>query len=144
MRVLFYVPKDSINEATEYYPKLMIKAFDDFDVIVSESNIVSSAIDIIVTIRPADQNKLKYIDQNKKYNYINWFQGIGPEEYELLHKYNLKAKLGKFVLNYFEKKVLKRTDICTFVSKEMRRFYETKYNLDLRQKSVIFHVIINL
>ena len=137
MIVLFYLPKSAMNEATEYYSNLMIKSFNSYEVIMSETPFVEEKVDIIVTIRLGDQSKLRYAKKNKKYIYVNWFQGIGPEEYELLHNYTLKSKLGKFYLSYLEKKGLKKTNLCFFVSKAMKDFYENKYKLNLENKSIV-------
>lgn len=137
MKVFFYLPKSAMNEATEYYTNLIIRAFNNWQIIISEEPNVAENIDIIVTIRGGDQKDLKYPKNHKKYFYINWFQGIGPEEYELLHNYTLKSKLAKMYLSYLEKKSLQKTTLCLFVSKEMKRFYEVKYNLNFNAKSLI-------
>ncbi len=126
-----------MNEATEYYTNLIIKAFNTCEVIISEKPFVIENVDIVVTIRVADQNQLKFQNKHKKYFFVNWFQGIGPEEYELLHNYTLRSKLGKAYLSYFEKKCLKKTDLCLFVSKEMERFYEQKYDVKFGNRSLI-------
>lgn len=137
MKAFFYLPKSAMNEATQYYTDIVIKAFEDCEVVISDHVLVEEDSDFIITIRVADQNKLKFSNSRKKYIFINWFQGIGPEEFELLHNYTLKAKIGKAYLSYFEKKSLKKTDVCLFVSKEMERFYEKKYSLNLQDKSLI-------
>ncbi len=137
MKAFFYLPKSAMNEATEYYTSLIINAFHDYEVVVSQDPFVDADIDIIVTIRGGDQKALKYKEKKKKYFYINWFQGIGPEEYELLHNYTLKSKIGKIYLSYLEKKCLEKTDLCLFVSNEMKRFYEKKYALNFNEKSIV-------
>ncbi|MFH6944317.1 hypothetical protein [Flavobacterium sp. FlaQc-50] len=137
MRAFFYLPESAMNEATEYYTNLIIKAFEGYEVIISQEPFIEEDVDVIVTIRVADQNELKYQNKHKKYFFVNWFQGIGPEEYELLHNYTLRSKLGKAYLSYFEKKGLKKTDLCLFVSKEMERFYKKKYDLKFENKSLI-------
>lgn len=137
MKTFVYLPASAMNEATQYYTDLIIKSFGSYQIVISQNPIVDNDIDIIVTIRVGDQRQLKYKDKNKEYFYINWYQGIGPEEYELLYDYTLRAKLGKVYLTYFEKKSLKKTDLSLFVSEEMKFFYEKKYNLDLKDKALI-------
>nr|WP_315255271.1 hypothetical protein [uncultured Flavobacterium sp.] len=137
MKAFFYLPKSAMNEATQYYTNLIIKAFDGYEIVISDKVFVEENIDFIITIRVADQNQLKFRNNQKKYIFLNWFQGIGPEEFELLHNYTLKAKIGKAYLSYFEKKSLKKTDLCLFVSKEMEQFYKKKYNLRFEDKSLI-------
>jgi hypothetical protein len=137
MKVFFYLPKSAMNEATEYYCNLVIKAFKDHEIVVSEDSLVGENIDVIVTIRGGDQRQLKYSNKKKQYTYVNWFQGIGPEEYELLHNYTIRGKLGKYLLSFLEKRSIKKTDLCLLVSNEMKRFYENKYVLSMTEKSVI-------
>ncbi|UAY37203.1 hypothetical protein LAJ61_00340 [Moraxella osloensis] len=131
----FYLPKGTVNDATEYYCKLIEKSFSNekYSVIKTDDYKDVKDKDIIVTIRPIDC--LKIIRQTGKL--IHWFQGIGPEEYILLHGNNPRSFIMYYVLCFIEKLVLKRSDLCIFVSDSMKKHYECKYKLDLSQKSVI-------
>lgn len=133
--VKFFLPKGTLNDATEYYCKLIEKAFpqDIFEVKKLTKPIGFNNTDILVTIRPADLFKLR----GKFKKVITWFQGIGPEEYIILHGENIKSSIMYIYLSYLEKKALLRSDLCIFVSDSMRNHYESKYKLELKSKSII-------
>lgn len=66
-------------------------------------------------------------------NQIVWMQGVVPEEsYMRRHS---KFRFG--VLSYMERFVLKKSKLLLLVSNDMLKHYEKKYNLSLKNKSVI-------
>lgn len=131
----FYLPEGSLNEATVYYTDLIKKGLErsgySIKVVKSIDSIEKSAE--VLTIRSLDQIKLK--KTTKKL--VNWFQGIGPEEYRLLHGFSFNSKIISKYLEYLEKKSLKKSNLCIFVSEKMKTHYEEKYKLDLSRKSLV-------
>lgn len=134
-KVKFFLPEGTINDATEYYCKLIERAFlkERYSVQIYNTNNDFNNDDIVISIRPGDLYALKG-DYRK---IISWFQGIGPEEYILLHGENLRSYIVSKFLNFLEYKALRRSDICIFVSESMKNHYEKKYSLDLNKKSII-------
>lgn len=133
--VKFFLPKGTINDATEYYCNLLEKSFEERNYTVDRVDSVKflRKEDIVITIRPADQIKIGKGYKGK----INWFQGIGSEEYVLLHGKNIRSFIISRYLEYVEKKSLVNSDLCIFVSQRMKKYYEDKYKLNLENKSVI-------
>lgn len=123
-----FVPNDAINEATAYYIHLIEKS-----VIRSGSTCirVTSVADIkdgdhVITIRAGDLRFLYMRRRNLKL--ANWFQGIGPEEYALLHPASVKSHLIQVFLNLQERLALSKSSFNLMVSNEMLRHFSKKYN----------------
>ncbi|MEI5983685.1 hypothetical protein VJ786_02085 [Sphingobacterium sp. PU5-4] len=134
-RIYFYLPPGTINDATNYYCNLLENGFSKagFEVLrVSNSKVVPK-FSTVLTIRSGDQIDFLF----KKCKFLNWFQGIGPEEYRLLHKGEKKAYVISRVLEFFENRGLKKSKVCFFVSDKMKEHYESKYKLDLNEKAII-------
>lgn len=133
--VKFFLPKGTINDATEYYCNLLEKSFEERNYKVDRVDDINSLRkeNIVITIRPSDQIKIGKGYKKK----INWFQGIGPEEYILLHGKNIRSFIISRYLEYVEKKSLVNSDLCIFVSERMKKHYEDKYKLNLGNKSII-------
>lgn len=143
-KVKFFLPDGTINDATSYYCNLIEKAFCSTKFDVSESKVTSEFAkdDIVITIRPIDLFRLR---RNYR-KLITWFQGIGPEEYILLHGKNIRSLLVYKFLTLIEKSALKRSNLCIFVSESMKNHYEKKYKLNLSNKSIIipcYNTLIN-
>lgn len=66
-------------------------------------------------------------------NQIVWMQGVVPEESFMRNHSKLRYKL----ISIMERYVLKKAKMLLLVSDEMRKHYETKYKLQLADKSVI-------
>lgn len=58
-------------------------------------------------------------------NIILWQQGLNAEESFMRNK----SYIRKFIIEQIEKFILKRVKLVFFVSKEMKRFYESKYRI---------------
>jgi len=69
----------------------------------------------------------------KKVNYYIWFQGIYPEERQLYSK----GKFDYLLCSFLEKIVIKKAKKIFVVSDEMISFYEKKYKIKIREKSLI-------
>lgn len=131
-KIYFYLPSGTINEATKYYCDLLRSGMESAGYVV---DLISSSKEIerneaVLVIRPTDSTGLS----NR--NLFTWFQGIGPEEYKMLHN-NLRGTLFKKYLEWKEKRTLKKSVVCFMVSEKMLNFYERKYRLKLRHKSII-------
>ncbi|WP_386693255.1 MULTISPECIES: hypothetical protein [unclassified Lonepinella] len=133
--VKFLLPSQALNDATEYYCNLIERAFDidKYDICRTGNTKDISSKDILVNIRSRDL----YLVRNKPKKIISWFQGVYSEEYELLYGKGIRSFLVGKVLNYFDKKALKRSDLFLFVSERMLKYYEQKYKICLQDKSVI-------
>lgn len=134
--IKFYLPKGTINEATDYYCKLLQKFFEfnDYEVLIVNNKNELDYKDNVLTVRYADQINLFFKFLNNRFN---WFQGIGPEEYLMLHGKTLKSRIISVILSKLEKKALKDSQICFFVSERMKKHYEIKYKINLESKSII-------
>ena len=58
---------------------------------------------------------------------VVWFQGVEPEESYMAHH----SKLRRSVLSTMERIILKRGEFFFFVSKAMKRHYESKYRITI-------------
>lgn len=134
-KVSFFLPSDSLNDATKYYCHLIEKGFDkeQYTILRTDNKKGIEESDVLVCIRPGDLFSIK----KKPKRIITWFQGIGPEEYVMLHGNTLKTYIVKKILEFVEKKALKKSDICLFVSDAMQKHYEKKYQIILRHKSIV-------
>lgn len=133
----FYLPKNTINDATQYYSELIIRAIENMGHEVKIYNKVFSAEndDVIVTIRPGDFNLIGR--KNSKNKICNWFQGIGPEEYVMLHGRTIRSFIMKKYLESLENRALKKSSFSLFVSEAMKNHYEDKYNLTFKNYCII-------
>lgn len=131
--VKFYLPKRTINEATDYYCKLLERGIKSagFNVSRVEDRNLITKDDIVVIIRPRDLLGLK------SKHLITWFQGIGEEEFKMMNSNKLKSIFGGRILHYFEKKALKKSKLSIFVSKSMKDFFETKYKVRAQNSLLI-------
>ncbi|HAU53113.1 MAG TPA: hypothetical protein DCW66_08010 [Sphingobacterium sp.] len=135
--VYFYLPKGTINDATQFYVSLIEKAFIKMRYRVQFYYVAfkTDPEKIIVTIRPGDFSKIRRL--NPTNNIVTWFQGIGPEEYRMLHGNSIRSYLVSKYLERLERKALKGSFITLFVSEAMKRHYCEKYNLQILNDLVI-------
>ena len=70
---------------------------------------------------------------------VMWFQGISPEESLMRHNNKIKY----FILNQIEKKVLKKSEFCFFVSKKMKEHYQEKYKIKFKQDNFFIMPCLN-
>lgn len=76
----------------------------------------------------------------KKYKHIiMWFQGVSPEESYMRNH----SKLRYVILSIVEKKVLKKSEFCFFVSKTMKKHYEKKYNINFNEDNCYIMPCLN-
>ncbi|WP_367329717.1 hypothetical protein [Sphingobacterium multivorum] len=136
-RVVFYLPKDALFEATTYYCNLIKQAVEEIAP-VEEVLYVSSIDEIlkedtVITIRIDDPFLL--FKRCKKI--IHWFQGIAPEERILMGKGSLYSRLAALKYGIMELILLKKNYFFFFVSEAMKEHYEKKYRIDLTGRHVI-------
>ena len=77
---------------------------------------------VIVAARIVDAAKL-YVRGYRKI--IMWIQGVEPEESFMAHKSQIRFK----ILSLMEKQILQRALFVFFVSQEMKKHFETKYQM---------------
>ena len=129
--VKIFLSDNAINEVTSYYVSLIEKSLKIAGKLVIRVNDINriSEGEAVVTILPFDALKLILL---KKAKIIHWFQGIGPEEYQLLHsedKTILRTKSIVKILEISEQIVLRKSLGRIFVSESMARHYKEKYHM---------------
>jgi hypothetical protein len=138
LRIIFYLPEKSLNDATIYYVDLIAKAFAQQNFKVEISNTLDfhcNKTDYILTIRVRD-----FISAYTRKGFgrvIMWFQGIGPEEYLMINNYSFKAKIISFLFSFFEKITLRLSFFNFFVSNQMKLHYAEKYNYKSKNFCII-------
>lgn len=134
--VVFYLPEGALFDATEHYCQLIKWAFEKFKcceltVVQNLKNLQTD--DILITIRLFDAFHSDVIPKK----HIHWFQGVAPEEKVLLSNYTLRSRLSSLKTAFYERKVLRKADLCFFVSERMMKHYESKYFMKLEKKALI-------
>jgi hypothetical protein len=138
IRAIFYLPKKSINDATEYYVGLIKKAFIEKGInviIYEENNFNTEPSDYIFTIRVRDF--IHVYKQKRNAKIIMWFQGVAPEEYLMLNNYSYRAYAIHYVFNFFEKITIKKSFYNFFVSAKMQEYLKEKHSYYKDNYSII-------
>lgn len=130
---MVWIIKCSNNIVTDFYFEIIEKMFKNIGENVSIVNDidevkVKNKTDIIITARLKDACKVKFLYRNNRMIY--WAQGIEPEESLMRNNSNLRFR----ILSVIEKNVIKNAEFCFFVSDEMRKHYEAKYNITLNDR----------
>ena len=135
--VYFYLPKGTLNDATEYYCNIIKRAFKQKGYIIETRDLLFKVKhDVyIVAITPANAYQIK--KKNPKSRLVTWFQGVGPEEYIMLHGKTVKSFLVKKLSEYWERKALTQSDIRIFVSEAMLDHYKSKYQIPIDNYLII-------
>lgn len=127
--VKIMLSEHSINEVTAHYVSLIesgLKQSGHLSVRVSNISQIEYK-DLVVTILPSDATKAILLKNSKV---IHWFQGIGPEEYCLLHaedKNQIRVNVIERLLESQERFILKHAFKRIFVSEAMAKHYQNKY-----------------
>lgn len=136
MKVYSYAPKEVINEATLFYLEMIEQAFRELNFDFERIEKIKKAKGcIVITIRPRDMVLYKVIYPNNYY--VNWYQGIGPEEFLLMKEQKWYKHIGSYLLEYFEKKALKNCSLNVFVSNAMKKHYLAKYRFEEKESIVV-------
>lgn len=126
---MFYLPKDRINDATAYYIDLIKNAFlaSDFKVATfHKNNFEIKDSDTIVVVTQLDF--LNVYRRNRKAKIIMWFQGLTPEESNMMRGNSLSSKIRFPIYNWMERKTVNNSYFNFFVSARMQRHYSEKYD----------------
>lgn len=129
--VKIFLSQGAINEVTFHYVEIIRSALKKNGFFCEDISDIRQIRkhDVVVTILPSDAFKAIFL---KRARVIHWFQGIGPEEYMILHKDDKNPiRLGIIVgiLEYLEKYILNRAAKRIFVSEAMALHYEKKYKI---------------
>ncbi len=131
MQYIFVKPKNSL--VTEYYLSIIeeaIKVNNNCPISYSKkSGIQKDDIFLVTNIIDA----IKIIVAHPKNKFVFWEQGAEPEESYMRNKSLVRKK----ILSFLEYIVLKKSDMIFFVSKEMEKYNEKHYKLNLNFKSYI-------
>lgn len=123
MKFKFFLTERSVNEATDFYIRLIERAIlvagYQSERIFNVKQILSD--DVVVTIEAKDFLKVKLLKSGHKQ--INWFQGIVPEEAMMMFNSSWRKVLWEF----FERRTLSKSKLNLFVSEAMRQHYIRKY-----------------
>lgn len=126
-----FLSSRSLNEVTSHYVSLIENSLKRTGKLVLRVDSIKQIApgEEVVTILPLDALKLILL---RKARIIHWFQGIAPEEYQLLHsedKTILRTKSIVKILEISEQIVLRRSLGRIFVSESMARHYKEKYDI---------------
>ncbi|PUV22965.1 hypothetical protein [Sphingobacterium athyrii] len=136
-RVVFYLPKGALFEATAYYCDLIKSAVKNIEeineVLYAESIDEIHSEDIVVTIRINDP----FIVSGKCRKVIHWFQGVAPEERIMMGKGSLYSRFAATKYFLMELILLRKPVFFFFVSQAMKEHYAKKYKTDLNERSAI-------
>jgi len=125
-KVLFFLPENTVNEATIYYVDIIKTAFvkQGYEITDSSSfNITKSFSNIFVmSAKWCFLVKL----MNPTANIITWFQGLGGEEALLTRN----SKRDKAIWSMLEIFAIKFSWLNIYVSKEMRRHFLETYKIN--------------
>lgn len=135
--VYFYLPKGTLNDATEYYCNIIKRAFKQKGYIIETRDLLFEveSNSYIVAITHGDAYQIK--KKNPKSRLVTWFQGVGPEEYIMLHGKTVKSFLVKKLSEFWERKALTQSDIRIFVSEAMLDHYKSKYQIPIENYLII-------
>lgn len=130
---MVYILSCTNSEVTEFYLDIVKKMFLEHGYEVCNVDKIKKADkkdDIIVASTLIDVLK-KHIEGYR--NIIYWMQGIDAEESYLKHH----SYIRKLILSSITYIALKKSKGIIFVSNEMRKFIEKKYNIEIKNKSFI-------
>lgn len=117
-KVLFFCPKNTINEATEYYVDILKEAVKESGYEVSQSADFkdTKSFKNIFVMSAKWCFLVKTI--NPRANIITWFQGLGGEEALLTRN----SKRDKVIWSMLESFAIKFSWLNIYVSKEMKEY----------------------
>lgn len=127
--IKFYLPLEQVNDATSYYIDLIKNAFLDSNFNVStfhKNNFKIDKSDFIIVVSPLDF--LSVFRRNRKVKIIIWFQGLTPEESNMLRGNTISSKIRFPIYNWVERKAVNLSYFNFFVSDRMKSHYSEKYN----------------
>lgn len=124
-KVLFFCPKNTMNEATEYYVDILKEAFLKLGYEVFQSNNLkdTKSFKNIFVMSAKWCFLVKLV--NPKTKIITWFQGLGGEEALLTRN----SKRDKAIWSVLEKFAMKFSSFNIYVSDEMRSYYLERYRI---------------
>lgn len=124
-KVLFFCPKNTINEATEYYVDILKEAVKESGYEVSQSaNFKDTKSFKNIFVMSAKWCFLVKLI-NPRANIITWFQGLGGEEALLTRN----SKRDKAIWSILEIFAIKSSWLNIYVSEEMREYFLKKYRI---------------
>lgn len=128
MKYKIYLLKGEHNNATSNYISIIKEGLESAGKEVEIVNKVSliERDDIVLTIT-AKAFAAAWL-RNPKQKFISWFQGIAPEEVDVMfaHK-TVERILKKIFYGTFERLAMKKCQFAFFVSDAMVRHYKAKY-----------------
>lgn len=126
MKYYFYLP-DGLIGVTQYYVGIIDEAIRKAGyetVHVAKLNDVPKHANV-VTIRDKDTSYVVWRRTPKRV--ITWFQGICPEEMDVIYEGKWDKLPRRWIHVLFEKVALKKSDLNLFVSEAMLKHYQNKY-----------------
>lgn len=132
-KIVFFLPHDSVNDATEYYLKILSLGFEksNFNVVYCSDIKFLPNAEYILTIEAKQffLAKIKY----PKAKIINWFQGVVAEEAYMV----TRSIARKYVWHFYEWFTLRFSFFNILVSAKMLNYFENKYGVSIEKNSFI-------
>lgn len=124
-KILFFLPKKTINEATTYYVDIIKSTFEQkgYEIIVSDSFKDTKRYNNVFVMSAKWCFLVKL--SNPKAKVITWFQGLGGEE-ALMTRGSQRDKMLWSIIELF---AMRFSWLNIYVSKKMRDYYINKYNI---------------
>ena len=132
MKIVYYEYKEN-HEVTDFYVNTILRALTKSGYTVKEIQGDSQNLDktaYILTI--TELAVLKWYVRGFRL-FIHWSQGAGPEESFMKHK----SRIRYYALSLLDRFVFSRSKFLLFVSNYQRKYFETKYSINLSGKSYI-------
>ena len=124
-KILFFLPKNTMNEATIFYVDIIKKAYEKIGFRVFESDDFKDIFEFnnIFVMSAKWFFLIKLMKLNS--NVVTWFQGLGGEE-ALMTRNSSRDKFFWSVLEFF---ALKYSFFIFFVSIKMRDYYFNRFSI---------------
>lgn len=122
-KVLFFCPRKTMNEATEYYVDILKEALkkSGYEVCQSADFKDTKSFENVFVMSAKWCFLVKMI--NPRTNIITWFQGLGGEEALLTRN----SKRDKAIWSVLERFAMNFSSVNIYVSNTMRNYYLEKY-----------------
>jgi len=138
MRIFFYLPNDSLNDATQHYVDLVEKAFVEkgFQVLIHyKLDFKFKSTDYFFVINIKDFINL-YV-RNRSNRIIFWFQGLLSEEHLMMFDKTIPRQIKCLGFNFLERITLRKSFYSFYVSDYMRSYLKSKHSFPSSNYSII-------
>ena len=138
MRIFFYLPGNSLNDATQHYVDLVEKAFLEkgFQVLIHyDSNFKITTADYVFVINIKDFISVYFKTRSNKI--IFWFQGLLSEEHLMMFDKTILRRIKCRGFDFLEKITLRNSFYSFYVSDFMKTYLREKHSFKSTNNMVI-------